>query len=162
MRTTLLLLLAFAFHPALSQGWEEIEIDNKVRITVPKDYNWTVTRDKIEISAVTASGSLLIDRYDLPDSLYNKGIKLDNLDPYVKGFIMGMQNAKKIEKVKYNNEIFIQDVRAREVLLSNKDDRVVQIYFFIIDQKMYTIQFSEKEKPSEEDRKVLFSSIRIQ
>ncbi|MGJ3233726.1 hypothetical protein [Marivirga sp.] len=160
MRTILLLLLVFTFHAALSQNWEEIEIDDKVSIKIPGEHNKTASGNNIKISAITAKGDISIDRYDLPDSLYHKEYNLDPLEPYAKGYITGMQFGKKVELLS-NNEVFIKDLRAREVLLSNKDDRVVQIYFFIIDRKMYTIKFTENKSPSDTDREKIFSSIQI-
>ncbi|WP_296620772.1 hypothetical protein [Marivirga sp.] len=161
MKTILFLLLAITIHPAFSQTWKKINIDEKVSISKPGETNRVTSGENIEISAITASGNLSIERFTLPDSIeYNDG-KIDFLKYYSNGYIKGMEFSGKINKTENTSELQIDSGKVRSVLLKGNKENIIQIYFFVIDRKIYSIQFIENEAPSDSVRQKIFSSIQI-
>ena len=161
MKTILLFLFILTFQPAFSQTWERVELDEHVSISLPGEVRKTGSGENLQITAITASGSISIKRSAIPDNLSNNNDTIDYLSSFVAGNIKGMQFKNEVEEVENNSVALTNKVEARNVLLEDQKGNLTQIYFFGINRTVYSVKFVEIEKPSDADRKKIFSSIRI-
>lgn len=160
MKTIMFILFAVAFQTSFSQNREKVEIDENVSIIMPGPITRTQTGDNFIITAITPSGTLIVERTNLPDSLKIDISRVDILEFFTKGYFYGLEHSGNIEILE-NTGVLINNIKARNILFRINSGQLNQFYFLTINRKMYVIKFKETLSPSATDRQKIFSSIEI-
>lgn len=158
MKTITLLLQVVIFQTAFSQNWDKVDFDENISISLHGEITRSQSGNNTMLKASTSAGDLTIQQIVAPNSIDIEPSEF--FKEYPDDFLQGIKFSGFFEILEDSIEVR-EGMEIRIIVLRATNDKLLQLCFLTVHQKMYMLEFEEKIAPSDDIRKKIFSSIQI-
>jgi hypothetical protein len=155
-----LLLLVTVYQGAYAQDWRRIQVDNALSVVVDGKISRDSSAQNLAVGCRTSAGMLTIDKMMLPDSIPKDHPRVDDLEYFVKGYLLGLEGRNVIEVLE-NKPAKIDRTPARTVLYRNESQQTVQISFILFEDRVYRLRLTQASGGLDAARAKIFDSVKV-